>query len=170
MLHSIINVQNLKQGASLHHTPHITINIAEWLDNMSLAERKEFVSSAVADGELLKQICRQIVAKQDQENPNTSTASDILLDDRTIGDMRTILAQLIGPAAAEELQQARAQAEKAKADADAYRSLVHVWMLLQCARNNPSASADYRTSRYDQWQNEINKGIARFPDLKDHVY
>lgn len=165
-----IQVQNLKAGASTWYTPHITINIAEWLDNMSLDERKEFVSSAVADGELLKQICRQIVAKQDQANPNTNAAYDIILSDNTISDMRTILAELIGPAVAEELQQARAQAEKAKADADAYRSMVHVWLLLQCARNDPSASADYRTSRYDQWQNEINKGIARFPDLKDHVY
>lgn len=136
-----------------YREPHLTIRLSDFLDDMPIEQRKEFVSCAIADGELLKQICLQIASENDVDKIE-KPAYDIILSDQVISDMRQALMPLLSKAYAEEMRKANAKAREYENEANAYYRLSYVFSMYQ---KDPEG-------RKNQWEDCLHELRVRFPE------
>lgn len=121
----------------------LVLPLWQLLEHFPIDVRREFVSWALADGELLRTICYQISERlpDGSEYP----AADYWLNERERTALRVALLPLLPNAVAEELRHAIEKSEKNEHGASTLRSLIHVKLLYESAD-----CAELRMSRADQ--------------------
>ena len=110
----------------------LIVPIWQMLDHFPIEARRELVSWAMADGELLKVLCNQIASANDSDaDCGGYPAADCWIASRDRTALREALLPLMPEAIADELREAREIATKNERGASSLRSLIHVSLMMR---------------------------------------
>ncbi len=122
------------------------------LDSFPIEARRELVSWAMADGELLRVLCNQIASSNDTDAEcGGLPAADYWLSSQDRTALRSALLPLMPAAVADELAAALDLAKRNEQGASTLRSLIHVKLLMEREINRDDPSADACRSRREQY-------------------